>query len=200
MQAHEFRLLIRRSHLAEVIDGFGYAVTLTNSLDEFVYVNPAFSDRFGWCEAEIVGLKPAVLLPEGFPESDFKTLRQRIAEPGVIWAGAVRNRNKNGDIFTIELVTFSINLIEALPRNLRVGISAEPGLIGEAFSGLMALLCRVAYGVKTGSVGPVKKLGRPDQIENLYAHGYNTKEIAGFMNLGHNTPHVILHRARRKKA
>ena len=199
MQPHEFRLLIRGSHFAQVLDGVGHPVSLTNSLDEFVYVNPAFTARFGWSEEEIVGLKPAVLLPEGFPASELKTLRQRIAEPGVFWAGTLPNRNKNGDLFSIELMTFSINLIENLPRNLRVGISAEQGLIAEAFSGLMASLCRVAYGAKTAQESPLKTLGRPDQIENLYAHGYSTKEIAGFMNLGHNTPHVILHRARRKK-
>lgn len=199
MEAHEFRLLIRGSHFARVLDGVGYPVSLTNSLDEFVYVNPAFTARFGWGEEEIVGLKPTVLLPEGFPESELKTLRQRIAEPGVFWAGALPNRHKNGDLFSIELVTFSINLIEDLPKNLRVGISTEKGLGAEAFSGLMASLCRVAYGAKTANDSPLKILGRPDQIENLYAHGYSTKEIAGFMNLGHNTPHVILHRARRKK-
>jgi PAS domain S-box-containing protein len=200
VQAHEFRVLIRGSLLAQLLDGVEHAVTLANSIDEIIYVNPAFTRRFGWREEEIVGLKPVIFLPEGFSESDLKTLRQRIAEPGVIWAGAVRNRNKNGDLFTIELVTFSINLIEALPTNLHVGISAEPGLIAKAFGEVLASLCRFAYGAKTVSVGSFKQLGRPDQIENLYASGYNTKEIAGFMNLGHNTPHVILHRARRKKA
>ncbi len=38
-----------------------------------------------------------------------------------------------------------------------------------------------------------------EQIANLHAHGYSTKEIAGFMRVGPNTPHVIMHRARRKK-
>jgi PAS domain S-box-containing protein len=149
--------LIRGSHFAQVLDGVDHPVSLTNSLDEFVYVNPAFTARFGWSEEEIVGLKPAVLLPEGFPESELKTLRQRIAEPGVFWAGTLPNRNKNGDLFSIELMTFSINLIENLPRNLRVGISAEQGLIAEAFSGLMASLCRVAYGAKTAQESPLNE-------------------------------------------
>lgn len=175
-----------------------YPVTLTNGLDEFVFVNPAFTARYGWLEEEVVGLRPSFLLPQNFPESDLRLLRKRMAEVGAIWVGRVKNRDKHGAVFEIELATFQISLAEDLPPNLLLGIIANVGELAEAMNQFGGAMCRMAFKIKSEAGEPLRQLDKHQQIANLHAHGYTTKEIAGFMRVGLNTPHVIMHRARRK--
>ena len=115
-----------------------------------------------------------------------------------MWVGKVLNRCKLGVVCEVELAAFKIGLIEGQTPNLHLGISTDSGRIAEAMNELSAVLCRMAFGIKS-PLPPIKCMDKHQQIANLQAHGYTTKEIAGFLRMGINTPHVIMHRARRKK-
>jgi PAS domain S-box-containing protein len=199
MDAQDFRKIIRHSALAGALDGIDFAVTITNATDEFVYVNPAFTRRYGWLEEEVIGLRPTLLWPKTFPEAKLALLRKEIASAGESWAGSVRNRDKRGALFDVGLATFQVSLADRLPPNLFIGVIAEVDGMAEAINAFVAALARSSFGIKSVSGGSLKRWDRHQQIANLHAHGYSTKEIAGFMRVGPNTPHVIMHRARRKK-
>lgn len=115
-----------------------------------------------------------------------------------MWVGKLLNRCKSGVVVEVELAAFQIGLLEGQPSNLHLGLSTDSGRITEAINELGAVLCRMAFGIKS-PLPPIKCMDKHQQIANLQAHGYTTKEIAGFLRMGINTPHVIMHRARRKK-
>jgi PAS domain S-box-containing protein len=194
----DFRQAIRASGLATSLDCIGHSATLTNASDEFVFVNRAFTQRYGWSEEEILGMRPSLLMPRSFPDADLALLRRKIAEPGSMWVGKLLNRCKCGRVCEVELAAFQIGLLEGHAPNLHLGLSTDIGRITEAINELGAVLCRMAFGIKS-PLSPIKCMDKHQQIANLQAHGYTTKEIAGFLRMGINTPHVIMHRARRKK-
>lgn len=198
MNPIDFRQVVRATGLATALDCIGHSATLTNASDEFVFVNRAFTQRNGWSEDEVLGMRPSLLMPQNFPDADLSLLRKKIARPGSMWIGKILNRSKSGEIFEVDLATFQIGLIEDQPPNLYLALSTETGRITEAVNELGAVLCRMAFDLKQ-PVLPAKSIDKHAQIKNLQAHGYTTKEIASFLRLGVNTPHVIMHRARRKK-
>lgn len=190
------KLLTRQSNVTKILDGVSFPITLTNSSSEFIYANPAFTLLYSWTEQDLLGLTPEVLLPRDLAEPDLKLLRKQITNTRFGEIRTLRNRNKNGDIILIELATFSISLHDGIPANINLGISSIQGNITAAINSLFNSFFRFSHEMITNS-SIETKIDKFTQIKNLYACGYNTKEIAGFMKLGLNTPHVIMHRARR---
>lgn len=199
MDPFKLHQLVRQTSLAQSLDTLGYAATLTNTSDEFVYANSAFENMYGWRERELIGLKPMILVPQNYSHAHMASLRKKISIPGSSWVGVLPNRHKDGVVFEIELATFQIPLMGSLPANLVLGIAARVGEIRRAVNEMTATLCRVLFQQRMPVVNGFKQLKRHEQVESLVRHGYSMKEIATFLGVDLNTPYVILHRAKRKK-
>lgn len=191
--------MVRKSYLAQVLDQLTVAVTITNSASQFVYANPAFSTMYGWREEEIIGLRPMILQPPGLSEAELSKVRKHIATPDHCWSTALPNRTKDGSVITIELAAFHIGLIGNMPANLWLGIITKKGEICQAVNELTSSLTRSLFQYKAPKAALPPSLPRHKQITALQRCGYSIKEIAAIMGVEPNTPHVILHRAKRKK-
>jgi PAS domain S-box-containing protein len=199
VDAIALRHAVRQTSFAVLLDAFPYAATLTNASDQFVYANSAFSEKYGWSEEEIIGLKPSLLLPLSFITATLAPIRKEIEGSKLSWCGMIQNQHKNGSLFTIELMTFQIKMVAPLSPSLFLGISSPVGAISNALSELISSFCRVMFETPSPPKEELGVLRKHEQIIRLRQFGYSLKEIAGFLGVDINTPNVVLHRARRKK-
>lgn len=79
------------------------AVIITDSELRIVRVNQAFTEVTGYLPEEVVGRRPS-LLSSGHHGSDFYQQMWEALEAKGEWAGEIRNRRKNGELFTEQVV------------------------------------------------------------------------------------------------
>ena len=74
-------------------------VMIANLLGQIEYVNPRFSELTGYKPEEVIGLSPSVL-QSGLTDPDqYRELWRTISKGGT-WKGTLRNRKKNGAIYS----------------------------------------------------------------------------------------------------
>lgn len=193
---------LRDTALCKALDGFPYPATLTNSKDRFVYVNKAFTTRYGFSEKEILGLSPTILVPKDFPEGELKALKRHIATRQHGWEGPLINRTKSLEPILIYLRTAPVRPDKRLPTLLYLGFSALPEEIKNAETELFSLLAGALLSGELMSTKSSKKgaeKSRQLEVCRLRDLGYSTKEIAAIMGITSSTVNVVTWRARKAK-
>ncbi|PKF63792.1 sensor domain-containing diguanylate cyclase [Psychromonas sp. psych-6C06] len=74
------------------------SVVITNTAGNIEYVNPAFSEKTGYQENEVIGKNPRILRSKETEQEQYEELWQQLSE-GKTWRGEFHNRKKNGDLF-----------------------------------------------------------------------------------------------------
>ncbi len=84
--------------LGHSINSISEMVTITNKNDEFIFVNKAFLDKYGYSKDEIIGKNPRILSAE--PDQYIVKIVGNSR-----WKGELINRTKSGRLFPIYLET-----------------------------------------------------------------------------------------------
>lgn len=86
------------------VEGAGEAVMITNTDGVLVYVNPAWTQIYGYSKEEAIGNTPA-LLHSGVQDASFyKKMWEEISNPAVgIWKGELINRSRSGELIPVLL-------------------------------------------------------------------------------------------------
>ncbi|MFN2326860.1 MAG: PAS domain S-box protein, partial [Gemmatimonadales bacterium] len=91
------------ARLSQVVEQSAELVIITEVDGSIVYVNPAFERMTGYSAAEAVGQNPR-LLRSGLQDSEFYRDLWATLKRGESWAGRVRNRRKDGTLYTADAV------------------------------------------------------------------------------------------------
>jgi diguanylate cyclase (GGDEF)-like protein/PAS domain S-box-containing protein len=97
----------RREHerlAATVLANVAEAVMVTGMDNRIITVNPAFSRISGYSAAEVIGSPPEIFGAESQTATFQQEIQQALDEQG-LWAGEVRHRRKNGELFVAWLST-----------------------------------------------------------------------------------------------
>ncbi|MCW8831272.1 MAG: EAL domain-containing protein [Gammaproteobacteria bacterium] len=84
---------------AIVFDNTSEGICITDTVPRIVSVNNAFTEITGYSEEEVIGKNPSIL-QSGQTEKDFYQNMWETLETDGCWRGEVKNRRKNGDIYT----------------------------------------------------------------------------------------------------
>lgn len=84
------------------------AVIITDSELRIVRVNQAFTEITGYLPEEVVGKRPS-LLSSGHHDGDFYRQMWETLEAKGEWAGEIRNRRKNGELFTEQVMIKAVS-------------------------------------------------------------------------------------------
>lgn len=89
--------------LAQTITNVRECISITNSENKIIYVNPAFLKAYGYSEDEIIGKHINILRSSSMP----KTLTREIVDATLNggWQGEIYNVRKDGHVFPISLST-----------------------------------------------------------------------------------------------
>ncbi len=100
--------LMQLRRFQQVIDSAFDVIIVTDSDGYITYVNPAFEAVTGYCRAEAIGKKTAIL-KSGYHDSDFYENLWDTIKAGDVWKGEFINRKKNGEIYYASSVIFPIH-------------------------------------------------------------------------------------------
>ncbi|MFQ5487512.1 MAG: EAL domain-containing protein [Gammaproteobacteria bacterium] len=93
-------LLENQLHLsAMVFEHSQAAIIITNSQEQIVAANPAFSLITGYQPQEVIGKTPRILSSGDNDAGFYRRMWQHIAQRGE-WQGEIRNRRKNGELYS----------------------------------------------------------------------------------------------------
>ncbi len=84
------------------------AVIITDSELRIVRVNQAFTEITGYLPEDVVGKRPS-LLSSGHHDGDFYRQMWETLEAKREWAGEIRNRRKNGELFTEQVMIKAVS-------------------------------------------------------------------------------------------
>src|SRR6266702_8556142 len=76
-------------------------VSKTDTKGKLAYFNKQFVDASGFTEAELMGQPHNIVRHPDMPPEAFEDLWATI-KSGMPWAGAVKNRRKNGDFYWVQ--------------------------------------------------------------------------------------------------
>ncbi|HUG27104.1 MAG TPA: PAS domain S-box protein [Gemmatimonadales bacterium] len=93
----------RFARLSQVVEQSAELVLITELDGTIVYVNPAFERMTGYASAEAVGQNPRILR-SGLQPSEFYRDLWATLQRGESWAGRMRNRRKDGTLYTADAV------------------------------------------------------------------------------------------------
>ena len=110
----------RRLVYRKALDLISDSVEITNANGELIYVNPAFTQAFGYTSAEALGRSPAQLMRSEVHDKDFYQGMWDTAVRGDVWHGEMVGRHKDGRLLS-ELTTIAGAHVGGRPR-LLIGI------------------------------------------------------------------------------
>lgn len=85
------------------VEAAAHPIVITDLAGVIVWANPAFTEVTGYTWQESVGRKPGSLLRSGEHDVHFYANLWRTILSGQVWRGLVRNRRKNGEVYTEEM-------------------------------------------------------------------------------------------------
>jgi PAS domain S-box-containing protein len=93
----------RYARLSEVVEQSAELVLVTDTSGTIVYVNPAFERMTGYSAEEAIGRNPR-MLKSGLQAAEFYRDLWSALLRGESWAGRLRNRRKDGSLYTADAV------------------------------------------------------------------------------------------------
>jgi two-component system, cell cycle sensor histidine kinase and response regulator CckA len=93
----------RIARLSQVVEQSAELVLITELNGSIVYVNPAFERMTGYSAAEAVGQNPRILR-SGLQGAEFYRDLWASLKRGESWAGRLRNRRKDGSLYTADAI------------------------------------------------------------------------------------------------
>lgn len=130
------------SLFAHTLSSLNEAVSVTDSEDVILYVNPAFCKLYGYAEEEVLNKTSNILWSDRNPKSVTEPILRDTLGGG--WRGLLYNRNKAGEHFMINLHTSAVRdehgeVIGCVGVAERVSdANAVPGKLGEELPALQA--------------------------------------------------------------
>ena len=88
--------------LAGALQAAANAIVITDTTGLILWVNRAFCDLTGYSEEESIGRNPRLLKSWEYDQSFYQNLWSTILS-GNVWHGEIRNRRKNGALYTEEM-------------------------------------------------------------------------------------------------
>ncbi len=95
------RVAERLSLLTKAVDASGEVVFLTDTDGVFTYVNPAFTELYGWEAEEVVGKKTPRILKSGLYGEDYYAGMWKTLRDGDVLEAEYKNRKRNGELVDI---------------------------------------------------------------------------------------------------
>jgi methyl-accepting chemotaxis protein len=128
-------------------------VSKTDPKGKLAYFNKQFVDASGFTEAELMGQPHNIVRHPDMPPEAFEDLWATI-KAGVPWAGAVKNRRKNGDFYWVRASATPIweNGQIAGYMSIRTRLPAEQRAEAEHVYGLMRAKKAQKYAVEAGLI------------------------------------------------
>lgn len=97
----------RNKFLAGILNSAPLSVIATDGQRRIIYTNPATAKLFGYSQDELLGKDPLVLNAEpdreGIEDEIFK-----VVQKDKIYTRRIRNRKKNGEVFTVEVSIYKL--------------------------------------------------------------------------------------------
>lgn len=86
------------------VEDSGEAIMISNSDGELVYVNPAWSDTYGYSKEEAIGATPKLLHSGHHDKKFYDEMWSKIRDPKIgFWKGEVINKSKDGTLVPVLL-------------------------------------------------------------------------------------------------
>jgi len=87
---------------AAALEAAANAIVITDAKGKILWVNRAFTDLTGYGPEESIGQNPRILKSWDHDSSFYRTLWSTI-QSGQIWRGEIKNRKKDGSVYTEEM-------------------------------------------------------------------------------------------------
>ena len=118
---------------AAILRSSSDAIIVTNSAGEIVYVNGAAEELFAYTQAELLGSRVEMLMPEGLRDGHEKLRQQFLDAPRsrpLLSGLTLKGRRKNGDTFDAEIALTPVSsgdemLVSSTIRDITSGNSSE---------------------------------------------------------------------------
>ena len=190
--------LTRKHHLlaAKVFEFCREAILITDSRQNILSVNHAFTEITGYSEEEVAGKKSGLLFPRQEDETSAARMREKILEKGY-WQGEILGRRKNGEVFPEWLtvstatdksgkITHYINLFSDITGKKREAARFEYLAYHDPLTGL---LNRVLFNERlSGAIALAQRHNHPLGVLFLDLDGF--KQIND--TLGHASGDMLL--------
>ena len=109
--------------LAHSIRSISECISITDNMDNIVFVNEAFLKTYGYTEEELIGKNISIVRPQNTEEDKrFKNILPGTIQGG--WKGEVINRKKDGTLFPVYLSTSVIQDSDNKPIAL-IGVATD---------------------------------------------------------------------------
>jgi len=193
MLSTDHYLLIKKSLLGEIFDGFEYPCNVISSGYRIIYANRAFCRYYGYKIDQVIGLSPKVLLPKNYQPKKITDLQKQIIIRKKPFVGEIVNVNSQGRESVVFLKVVPITPLSSSYPVAHVSISCDRA---KKDAMLISLLGRVSnfaytYDLKAPRALPkIKSYQRGDrqtEIVKMSDLGYSTKEIAAVMGISVST-------------
>jgi len=193
MLSADHYLLVKRSLLGEIFDGFGYPCNVISSGYRIVYVNRAFCRFYGYKLDQVIGLSPKVLLPKNFHSKKLNDIQKQIITKKKPYVGEIDNVTIKGRDIKIFLKIIPIIPVRSNNPVAHLSVCCDAGKKDAMLLSLLDHISNFTYQydkrVKREEV-KIKSYQRGDrqsEIMKLTHLGYSTKEIASMMGISIST-------------
>ncbi|HHY72165.1 MAG TPA: EAL domain-containing protein [Bacillus bacterium] len=107
---------IKKMLLVEVYDNIVYAMAVTDSKNNILFTNSAFSKLTGYGEEEVIGKNPSIL-SSGMHGKDFYLEMWHSIRKKGLWKGEIWNKRKDGKLFLEEITISAIKDVYGNVKN-----------------------------------------------------------------------------------
>lgn len=132
---HKDELQKLQTRLVAAIENVSESIVITDTDPKIIYTNPAFEKSTGYSKEEAKG-RSLVELNLEFHDSKFFNDISRTIQKGEVWKGRIKNKNRQGEIFTEDVTVSPVKDQEgnithyvAIKRNITQQLKIEGQLL-----------------------------------------------------------------------
>jgi hypothetical protein len=193
MLASYRKKLLTDSWFGLLFDGYSFPVSVTNSANHFIYLNPAFEKFYHYSAKQLLGLSPSVLGHGTVSVAQAKEIRRSLIGMKGHWEGVLNNRMASGKSVRIFLLALALKPMGPELPSAFVGLSCLERDHLKLISSLLGHVALLALHNETTRVElsprPLTNArgSRRNEIIRLTHFGYTSKEVAQLMNISPST-------------
>ncbi len=193
---------IRDSNLGKALDNYSFAAAIANSDYRLVYLNPAFTQAYGWRLDEVLGLNSAILVTPDTAAEKLGSARKRTSTPLAGWEGTIPQMTRDKKVIHACLKLIAVKSPIDPAGLFRLWLLVEEGHIREAEGVLLSLLS--ASLLASESTLEPEKPGKGwmreatrEEVRRLTDLGFRGKEIAALVGISDTAVRAAQHRIRK---
>lgn len=194
---------IRDSHLGKALDNYSFPAAIANSDYRLVYLNPDFTQAYGWRLEEVLGLNSAILVTPDTATEKLQSARKRTSTPPAGWEGTIPQMTRDRKVKHACLKLIAVKSPIDPAGLFRLWLMVEEGQIREAEGVLLSLLCASLL-VSEPNPEPEKpgkgwmREATRKEVRRLTDLGFRGKEIAALVGISDAAVRAAQHRIRKE--